>query len=88
MIDENKLLEEIKTRLLITGNYHDSLLLAYADNVKRFLLSGGVSLEILESEDAVGVIAQGVSDLYNGMPEFSNMFRERAYQLKYELMED
>lgn len=90
MIDENKLLEEIKTRLTITQNYHDSLLLAYANDIKRYLLSGGVPHEVVESEEAVGVIAQGVSDLWHmgaGDGSLSDYFYQRAYQLRLEEVE-
>lgn len=84
----NPLVEEIKTRLAITGNHHDSLLLAYANDTKEYLLSAGVPLAVLESERSIGIIARGVSDMWNGEGKFSEMFYQRAIQLTAEVVED
>ena len=86
--ETDPLIEEIKIRLSITGNHHDSLLLAYANDTKEYLLSAGVPLEVLESKKSIGVIARGVSDLWNGEGKFSDMFYQRAIQLKAEGLED
>lgn len=86
--ETDPLIEEIKTRLAITGNHHDSLLLAYANDTKEYLLSAGVSLEVLESEKSIGIIARGVSDMWNGEGKFSEMFYQRAIQLTAEVVED
>ena len=81
------LLSEIKSRLAITGNYHDELLTAYADDVKEYLLSAGVKKEVVESKKAVGCIAKGVSDLWE-RETFSDLFRQRAIQLTFEGVDD
>lgn len=81
------LLSEIKSRLAITGNYHDELLTAYAADVKEYLLSAGVKKEVVESQKAVGCIAKGVSDLWE-RETFSDLFRQRAIQLTFEGVDD
>lgn len=78
------LVDEIKTRLGITGSYHDALLSAYVDDVKAFLVSGGVAELVIESDKSTGVIARGVADLWNfgaGDGKFSEMFFQRMTQL-------
>lgn len=78
------LLEEVKTRVAITGTFHDALLSAYIDDVKAYLTSAGVDAE---STGAVGVIARGVADLWNfgsGEGKFSTVFYERVSQLAIE----
>ena len=82
-----ELLEKIKVRLGVTGNYQDDLLTAYAQDVKAFLKSAGVSDEIVNGETSVGVIARGVADVWNygsGDGKFSEMFYQRAIQLTME----
>lgn len=79
-----ELLSEIKTRLCITGEYHDAMLTALAQDVKDYLTSAGADAE---SETAVGVIARGVADLWNmgaGDGRFSEVFYQRAGQLAIE----
>lgn len=81
---EPTLLDEVKTRLAITGTYHDTLLSAYIDDVKAYLKSAGVDAE---SISAVGVIARGVADLWNfgsGEGKFSTIFYERVSQMAIE----
>lgn len=78
------LLEEVKTRLAITGTFHDDLLSAYIDDVKAYLTSAGADAE---STSAVGVIARGVADLWNfgsGEGKFSTIYYERVSQLAIE----
>lgn len=78
------LVSNIKTRLGITGNYHDDLLAAHAADVKEFLIGAGVSEEIVNSEKSVGVITRGVSDLWDygsGNGKFSQTFNQMAIQL-------
>ena len=87
MIDDATLIEELKKRLSITENYHDSLLLAYAHDVKGYMLSGGVPESVLETEKALGAIARGVSDLWRmgmGDGDFSKAFIQLVTQLRYE----
>lgn len=81
------MIEGIKTRLGITGSYHDELLSAYGEDVKMFMLSAGVPAEVIESEASIGVIARGVADLWNmgaGDGKFSEVFFQRVSQLRYE----
>lgn len=76
------LLDDVKNALGITGNYQDSTLLVYIDEVKGFLTDAGIS----ESNMTSGIIARGVADLWNygaGDGKLSNYFMERAVQLSY-----
>lgn len=78
------LLEKIKEMLGITGNYHDALLQNYIDEVKQYLLDGGVQSEVVESTASTGAIAKGVIDLWDygsGNGKLSPYFKERAIQL-------
>ncbi len=78
------LVDEIKTRLGITGTYHDALITAYADDVKAYLLDAGVSKSVIDSDASVGVISRGVADLWNygaGDGKFSDVFYQRVIQL-------
>lgn len=78
------LLEKIKEMLGITGNYHDALLQNYIDEVKQYLLDGGVQSEVVESTASTGAIAKGVIDLWDygsGSGKLSPYFKERAIQL-------
>lgn len=83
-----ELLSEIKTRLSVTGNFHDNLLSALAEDVKDYLTSAGVDAE---SSKAVGVIARGVADLWNfgsGDGKFSAIFYQRVSQLAIDKSEE
>lgn len=83
-MDENELLDALKIRLGITGTYHDGLLLTIAEDVKAYMLSGGVKPRILEDVTSVGCIARGVADLWNygaGDGKFSEVFYQRVIQL-------
>lgn len=81
---DTELIGQIKTRLGITGDYHDALLSAYADDVKAFMLSGGVPQAVIDADDSIGCIARGVADLWNygaGDGKFSDVFFQRLIQL-------
>ena len=85
MTDE-ELLNKVKKGLGITGTYQDETLTIYIEDVKNFLVDAGVSEEIVNGSDSVGVIIRGVSDLWNygmGSAEFSEYFVQRATQLIY-----
>ena len=87
MID---ILEEVKTRLLIADDYHDDMLEALIEDVKAYMLSGGVDDNVVESDKAVGCIARGVADLYDfgsGNGRFSEVFNQRVFQLTGETNE-
>lgn len=84
------LVDEIKTRLGITGDYHDATLQAYASDVKQYLISAGVPSSVVESEEAYGCISRGVADLWNygaGDGRFSPVFYERVIQMAYRQVE-
>lgn len=85
MTDE-ELLMKVKSGLGITGTYQDETLKIYIADVKNFLIDAGVSKEVIDSSESVGVIIRGVSDLWNygsGSAEFSSYFMQRACQLVY-----
>lgn len=86
-ITKDQLLTEVKHRLGITGNYHDDAIRGYIDDVKGFLASGGVHATVLKSDKAVGLIARGVSDLWNygaGDGILSPYFYQRLTQLAFD----
>ena len=83
-MDDAELLNGIKVRLGITGDYHDGLLLAYAQDVKDYMLSGGVTPRVINGSTSIGCIARGVADLWNygsGEGKFSEVFYQRVIQL-------
>ena len=71
------MLEEIKKRLQITGNYMDDMLEAWIDSAKDYLVDGGADRQAVES--AYGVIAKGVFDMWTAS-EFSKIFLNMATQ--------
>lgn len=80
------MLEKVKTNLGITGNYQDATIQGWIDEVKEFLMDGGVPQEIVEAESSVGIISRGVTDLWNygaGDGKLSQYFMQRAIQLCY-----
>lgn len=73
-------LDEVKNALGITGSYQDATLTQYVNEVVAFLKDAGVS----EANITSGVIARGVSDLWNygaGDGTISEYFKIRASQL-------
>lgn len=79
-----EMLEQIKIRLGVTGNYHDDLLTGYIEDVKHFLEGAGIPETTLNSKTSVGVIARGVADVWNfgsGDGTWSNMFYNMSIQL-------
>ena len=84
MISDEVLVSEIKKRLGITGDYHDALLLGYANDVKEYMHSAGVPGDVVDGEASVGVISRGVADLWNlgaGEGHFSGLFYQRVIQM-------
>ena len=74
------MLEDVKVAIGITGTYQDATIQSYINEVTEFLLDAGVS----ESNITVGVIARGVSDLWNyggAEGKLSEYFIQRATQL-------
>lgn len=79
------ILDEVKKRLGITGEFNDGALEGLIDDVKAYAISAGVDETILESEKAYGLIARGVADLWNtgaGEGKFSEVFKMRLVQLQ------
>lgn len=77
-------LAETKARLGIVGDYHDATIEGYIADVKAFLLDAGVPEAALEGEEAVGIVARGVADLWSygsGSGTFSPVFFQRAAQM-------
>lgn len=73
-------LADVKNALGITGDYQDATLRVYIDEVVSFLRDAGVT----ESNITTGIVARGVSDLWNyGSAEgkLSQYFYQRASQL-------
>ena len=85
-MSDNEILNAVKTMLFGTtaGNFRDSLISLYINEVKDFMLNAGVSPNALKSEKSVGVIALGVNDLWNyqaGGVKWSEYFKQRLIQL-------
>lgn len=79
-------LSKVKSALGITGEYQDETLTVYIDEVKAYMMSAGVSEEVINSGASVGVIARGVTDLWNyngGGGKLSDYFYQRVSQLAY-----
>lgn len=81
---DTELLAKVKQGLAISGDYQDSTLKIYIDEVKQFLISAGVKRSVVESDRSVGCILIGVNDLWNyaaGDIKFSDYFNKRVIQL-------
>lgn len=79
-------LSKVKSALGITGTYQDETLTGYIDEVKSYMKDAGVSTEIINSDVSAGVIARGVTDLWNyngGAGKLSDYFYQRLTQLIY-----
>ena len=78
------MLDQVKTLLGITGNYQDDTINGYIIEVKDFLVGAGVPEQYIYA----GVVARGVSDLWNygaGDGKLSEYFMQRATQLSYKM---
>lgn len=78
----NVTLEDVKDALGITGNYQDSIIQVYFNEVVEFIKDAGVK----QSNITAGLIARGVSDLWNygaGEGKLSEYFQWRVTQLAY-----
>lgn len=85
------MLEKVKKSLGITGSYQDDTIQSYIDEVKQYLIDGGVLKEVIEHPSSSGTIARGVSDLWNygsGGTSFSPYFIQRAIQLSGKTVKD
>lgn len=82
------ILEEVKSRIGATGTYNDPAISGIIEDVKAFILDVGVPESVVESDQAVGLIARGVADMWNygaGKGEWSEIFMMRLYQLQLQI---
>lgn len=78
------ILDKVKKSLGITGEYQDDTLKEYVNEVKLYLIDAGVPEAVADSDVSAGVIARGVSDLWNyGTGKLSEYFYQRVTQLVY-----
>ena len=78
------ILDEVKTRLSITGSDLDGTIQGMIDDVVAYCRSAGLKYTQLTSTRAVGLIARGVADLWNygaGNGKFSDIFQLRLNQM-------
>lgn len=78
------MLEHVKASLGITDEYHDATISAYIEDVQGYLQSAGIPESVTNARECGGVVARGVSDLWNyegGDTALSPYFKERAAQL-------
>lgn len=75
-------LSDVKKALGVTGDYQDATLQVYFNEVVAFLTDAGIPEQSISS----GLVARGVSDLWNYGGEagrLSSYFYQRAAQLAY-----
>lgn len=87
---DDEILQEVKIRLAITDSYHDKMLLSFIEDAKSYLVSVGITEELLNNRKSLGILARGVVDLWNNKPsdgDFSSIFMQRAIQLRAEVLE-
>ena len=90
-MDEATLLNSVKIALGITGTYQDETIKIYMYEALEYLAGAGVSSERLKSPSIVGVVARGVSDLWNygnSGGKLSEYFMQRAIQLRHTVSVD
>ena len=90
-MNDTELLEEVKKRIGVTGNYQDDTIFGHIQDVKDFMTDAGVSDEIMETNKIIGAVTRGVSDLWDygsGKGEFSPYFIQRVTQLCYQYTPD
>lgn len=80
------ILNDVKSNLGITGDFQNTTIQGWIDEIKEFLIDGGVKESVVNSMKAKGVISRGVADLWNygaGDGKLSPYFYQRATQLAY-----
>lgn len=83
---ENTLLTKVKAALGITGTYQDATIQVYIAEVKAYMMDAGVPEDVVSADSSAGVIARGVTDLWNyngGEGKLSAYFYQRLTQLSY-----
>lgn len=74
------MLDDVKNALGITGDYQNTTLTQYINEVKAYLIDAGVP----EAKITSGIVSRGVADLWNygaGDGKLSPYFMNRATQL-------
>lgn len=82
------ILSEVKAALGITGTYQDDTLTAYIKEIQEYMIDAGVHQSVANSDISAGVIARGVTDLWNyngGGGKLSDYFYQRVSQLVYKI---
>ena len=85
------ILTKVKSALGITGNYQDTTLNIYIDEVKFYMLDAGVPESVINSDVSAGVISRGVTDLWSygtNDGKLSDYFYQRVSQLALSDEED
>lgn len=77
-------LEDVKSMIGITGDYQDTQIRLYIEEVKGHMASAGISQNIINSKKATGTIARGVDDLLFREGNLSMYFLMRCAQLSLE----
>ena len=83
---DTTILKKVKDALGITGTYQDATLQIYIDEVIAYMKDAGVSTDVINAGVSAGVIARGVTDLWNyngGAGKLSDYFYQRVSQLTY-----
>ena len=83
MADAN-VLTGVKNALGVTGDFMNTTISVYIDEVTDYMQNAGVSTPLINA--SIGVIARGVSDLWNnqsGSGKLSPYFYDRVAQLVY-----
>lgn len=78
------ILTKVKSALGITGDYQDATLNIYIGEVKAYMKDAGVPKSVINSDMSAGVIARGVTDLWNygsNTGKLSDYFYQRVSQL-------
>ncbi len=81
------ILSTVKKALGITGTYQDDTLSVYIDEVTAYMEGAGVPKTVVNSIASAGVIARGVTDLWNygsAGGKLSDYFYQRVSQLSYQ----
>lgn len=83
---DSSILTAVKNALGITGEYQDATISVYVNDVIAYMESAGVPDTVINSSKSAGVIARGVTDLWNyngGAGKLSDYFYQRVSQLVY-----
>lgn len=83
-MSDAEMLSTVKSALNIVGNYHDSALAIYINEVNEYLRAAGVPEALINSSASAGTVSRGVADLWNygaGEGKLSPYFYERVIQM-------